>query len=110
MKLMKILTGTILLVLLGFSTARAQSCPYAHGGTASTATQSQVAVVSGSEATFVPSSFQKFDKAVALGSASAGASHSTFTSYDQAVRKGIADIAAQSKSPAQAAREYRNAK
>lgn len=70
--------------------------------------QFRVLVVSGSSETFVPSSFMRFEEAVALGFRDA--SHSVFMNYDQALKKGIADLSAAPKSPAESAREYRNAR
>ena len=67
-------------------------------------------VVSGSEGTFVPSSYTKFDQAVALGTAAPGSSRSIFMTYDQALQKGAADLAAQSRTAADAAREYQKYK
>jgi len=118
MTVKKILVGIILLVPVCSFSARAQSCPYeraaaaaaAAGSKSSASTHSGSIIVSGSEGTFVPSSFQKFDKAVAVGSTAPGASHSTFMTYDQAVQKGIAENAAKAKSPAEAAREYQKKK
>ena len=109
MRILRMLIGVILVMLFCSLPAHAQfgsitgpafpatvSCPPA---------QFRVITVSGSEGTFLPSSFMQYDEAVALGSVSP--SHPLFMSYDQAIEKGLADQNARAQSPAEAARQYR---
>lgn len=115
MKAIKVPAAIFLLLSLASLSARAQ-CPYAAAAAAAAAANSsgsssqpgqfRTIVVSGSDGSFVPSTFQGFDHALALGSAAAGTSHSTFMTYDQAVKRGADDIAAKSRSVADAARQY----
>ena len=116
MRALRIGFGLFLLAALTSFSARAQ-CPYAaaaaaasSSGSSSQPGQFRTITVSGSEGSFVPSTFQKFDNAVAAGSAAPGSSHDTFMTYDQAVQKANAELAAKSRSLADLARELQKSK
>jgi hypothetical protein len=114
MKAIKVLAAIILLLSVTSLSVRAQ-CPYAAAAAAAAAASSsgsssqpgqfRTITVSGSEGSFVPSTFHNFDNAVALGSAAPGSSHSTFMAYDQALKQANAELAAKSRSLGDVARE-----
>jgi len=109
MRIVGIVIGVILLVLLCSLPAHAQrgflGGPGFHATPSCPPTHFRVIAVAGSEGALLPASFMPYDQAVALGSADS--SHSVFMNYDQAIQKGLADSNPITKSPAEAAREYR---
>jgi hypothetical protein len=145
MRTVGILIGVILLVLICSAPAHAQLSGGALSNSSLTGpmfrtlpsippAEFRVITVSGSESTFLPSSFLPYDQAVALGAANPsravfmnfddavrkgiddavrkGAADASplFMTYDDAVRKGFAEVTAKEKSPAEAARAYRRAR
>lgn len=71
----------------------------------SPATSFRIQIASGSEGSFVPSAFVPYNLAVLEGVSSRD--RSLFMNYGQAIAEGLAELAAQPKSVAQAARENR---
>ena len=120
MRAVGILIGVILLVLICSAPAHAQiwggsfspnslSGPTFRSMPFNPPTEFHGITVSGSDSTFLPSSFMPYDQAVALGSADPA--RAVFMNFDDAVKKGLANQTAQEekeeKSPAEAARANR---